>query len=89
MPLQSSKKRTQRAQTPATKIKKAYRTPPLLPVSYTGDEASALFVNANMTKRKYILIRKEAKQRQCNIYSSYDVLEKEKRTCYPVKYCSV
>jgi hypothetical protein len=59
---------------PATKNKKAYRTP-LLPVLYTGEKALALFVNASMTKRKYVLIRKEAKQRRCNIYPSYDVLE--------------
>jgi hypothetical protein len=36
------------APTPATKIKKAYRTPSLLPVSYTGKEPLALFVNASM-----------------------------------------
>jgi hypothetical protein len=74
---------TQTAPTPATKIKKNSSSVAIF------IHRTALFVNGNMTKRKYVLIRKEAKQRWCKIYPSSDVLEKEKATCFPVEYFSV
>jgi hypothetical protein len=73
---------SQTTPTRTSKIKRAYTTSRSFPVPYTEEESSVLFVNAEMTKRQCVSIRKEVKQRRCNIYSSYDVLQKENETYY-------
>lgn len=92
--LQSSGKRdaagivkevTQTTPTRATKIKKAYKSPVVLPKPYTGEEALALLVENKFTKQQYINIRKGSKDRNSDIYPSYHIIRGKKIECYPPK----
>lgn len=65
------------------KFKKAYRSPKLLPIPYTGEEALARFVNNDLTKIQYFNIRQESRERNCDIYPSNEVIKQEQRKCYP------
>lgn len=69
----------------ATKYKRSYEIPAMLPVPFTPDEALAYFINNNFSKRQYVNTRLENKKRQSDIYSSYNILLKAKEACYPSK----
>lgn len=71
--------------TRATKIKKTFLIPTIHPIPYTPEKALALFVNANLTKATYNLIRQQAKLQNSNIYPSYGKILAAKNDCYPAK----
>ncbi|CAH2101214.1 unnamed protein product [Euphydryas editha] len=68
--------------TRATKLKKAYKTvkddkeKQLTPLS-----ALSIFVDADLTRRQYEIIRSASKK----LYPSYSILQKAKSDCYPPK----
>ena len=51
--------------------------------SFTSDEALSLFVNAKLSKHQYQLLRSSAKQKNADIYPSYNNIRKVKQRCYP------
>lgn len=67
----------------ATQIKKAYKSPSLLPTKYTPEEALAFYVDARLTKKSYLLMQQGAKIRNANIYPSYNILLEAKKKCFP------
>lgn len=50
---------------------------------YSADEALALYIDARMTKESYLLVRHGAKDRNSDIYPSYDRLLEARKECYP------
>lgn len=50
---------------------------------YTVDEALALIIDAKLTKQSYKMLKKGAKKRIADIYSSYDKIKESKMKCYP------
>lgn len=54
-----------------------------LPIKYTAEEALALYMDGDYTKRSYKLMQAGAKARNANIYPSYDILQSAKIECYP------
>jgi hypothetical protein len=53
--------------------------------SFTSDEALSLFVNAKLSKYQYQLLGSSAKQKNVDIYTSYNNIRKAKQRCYPTK----
>lgn len=53
------------------------------PKSYTAQEALSLFISTRLSKAQYLKLRKEAKERNCNIYPSYHHLMSAKIECLP------
>jgi len=53
------------------------------PIPFTPDEALAFFVQNKLTKQQYINIRLSAKERNADIYPSYDIIIEAKKKCYP------
>lgn len=49
----------------------------------TPDEALAFFLDMNLTKHKYILLRKTSKKQKALIYPTYEELVAAKKACYP------
>ena len=50
---------------------------------FTPDEALGLYIEADLSRSSYELIRKEAKARNADIYPRYAVLLEAKKCCYP------
>lgn len=67
----------------ATEIKKQINAPIAQPIKYTPEEALALYVDGHYTKKSYILMQSGAKERNANIYPSYNLIKKAKEDCYP------
>lgn len=53
------------------------------PIKYTAEEALALYIDGGYTKRVYMDLVCGTKQRNANIFPSYDVLRSAKKLCYP------
>lgn len=53
-------------------------------LSYTPDEALALYGDGDFTKSSYKLMLSGVKLRNAKIYPSYDLLLQAKKKCYPV-----
>jgi hypothetical protein len=53
--------------------------------SFTSDEALSFFVNAKLSKHQYQVIRSSAKQKNADIYPSYNNIREAKQRCYPSK----
>lgn len=58
-------------------------SPPQTPVSYTPEEALALYVDGRYTENSYMLMQSGAKKRHANIYPPYNILREAKKRCYP------
>lgn len=71
--------------TRATKIKKSLIQQPVTPEPYSPDKALAVFINTNLTKHSYNLLRDQAKMQNCFIYPSYYKILQAKAECYPNK----
>lgn len=67
----------------APKMLKSVDSEPKTPIPYTPEEALALYTDGGYSKRSYRLMQYGAKERNCNIYPSYDILAKTKTECYP------
>lgn len=52
-------------------------------VPYSDIEALALMIDANLSKSQYLKMRKSAKQRNANLYPSYNKVLLAKQNCYP------
>lgn len=52
-------------------------------VPYTPDEALALIADLKLTKHQYKHLQKSAKDRNANIYPTYDSILEAKKRCYP------
>lgn len=50
---------------------------------FSEDEAVSLIVEAKLSKHQYLLIRREAKIRNCDIYPNYNKVLEAKKRCYP------
>jgi len=55
------------------------------PIPYSDDEALCCLIDKRLTKNQYIGLRLEAKQRNANIYPSYNSILQAKQRCYPDK----
>lgn len=53
------------------------------PIPFSEDEALALLFDNNFSKRQYVNIRLESKNRNCDIYPKYDALIIAKKNCRP------
>jgi hypothetical protein len=75
--------------TRATKIRKAWQTVQKseVQIPLTSDEVVSLIVEAKLTKRQYMLIRKQAKEKHVDIYPSYHKVLEAKNRCYPPINC--
>ncbi|EFN90174.1 hypothetical protein EAI_16900, partial [Harpegnathos saltator] len=51
--------------------------------TYNADNALVLFLEADLTRHQYQLLRNGAKNLQHDIYPSYNQLLKAKKRCYP------
>ena len=70
--------------TKATKIKKAYTlSKEKETCQLSSEEALALFIDAKLTKRQYMMIRLKATMRNFNLYPPYKCVLKAKKECYP------
>lgn len=67
----------------ASKMLKTVNAEPKAPIPYTPEEALALYIDGDYSKNAYKLMQYGVKERNCNIYPSYDVLAKTKKECYP------
>jgi hypothetical protein len=72
-----------------TKIRKAWQTVQKseVQIPLTSDEVVSLIVEAKLTKRQYMLIRKQAKEKHVDIYPSYHKVLEAKNRCYPPINC--
>lgn len=52
-------------------------------IPYTPEEALALITELKLTKHQYKNLQKNAKERNANIYPSYDSILEAKKRCYP------
>ncbi|CAH0547076.1 unnamed protein product [Brassicogethes aeneus] len=52
-------------------------------IPYTLKEALALIIDHGLSKDAYLKLRKGAKERNANIYPSYDKVKEAKKECYP------
>lgn len=50
---------------------------------YTPEDAFAFILNTGMSKDIYIQTRLGAKQRNADIYPSYEKIKEAKKQCYP------
>lgn len=67
----------------ASKVKRAYKGAPKKIPTYTPEEALALITSANLSYRKYQLIRKSAIEKGLKVYPSYHNIQIAKKECYP------
>lgn len=67
----------------STCIKKSIESPPKTPVKYSKEEALALYINGKFTKSSYSEMRQGAKERNADIYPSYNKIKEAKVECYP------
>ena len=67
-----------------TKIRKLISKPVEEAEPFTADEALSLFVESDMTKRSYQMVRSAAKRKRANIYPPYNKIREAKNQCYPV-----
>ena len=67
------------------KILKVLKEAGTKPTCYTEDEALGLVIEGKLSKHQYSLIRSQAKERNANIYPSYNNIVKAKQRCYPPK----
>lgn len=65
-----------------TELKKASTTLPKA-ITYTEEEALALFIDGRFTRHSYILMQRSAKERNANIYPPYNNIIKAKNGCFP------
>ena len=52
-------------------------------IPYEPHEAVGYLINMDLSKRQYIYNRKSARQRNCNLYPSYEKVANAKKDCYP------
>lgn len=50
---------------------------------YSAEEALALIEDVKLSKYQYEIIRKQAKERNANIYPAYSKVLEAKKECYP------
>lgn len=77
---------TETTPTPAYKFKKAYKMFTQKSnnnKTFTPEEALAIFVDLNLTKQQYITLRQRLKEKEINVFPSYDVIKSIKKECYP------
>lgn len=67
----------------ASKMLKSVSSEQKTPIPYTPEEALSLYIDGGYSKRSYKIMQYGAKERNCNIYPSYDILLKAKTDCYP------
>jgi len=54
------------------------------PIPYSNEEALAFLIDNDLTKTQYVNIRLGAKNRNCDIYPSYEKIMEAKQACYPL-----
>lgn len=83
------KEATTTTPTRAHKIRNAYKKSVTLKEikPYSVDEALALVIDTKLTKSQYTLIRLQAKNKNANLYPSYNNVREAKSRCYPEKNC--
>lgn len=67
----------------AKQINMAFKDLNKSPIPYTAVEALAFIIDNKLTKQQYINIRLGSKNRNCDIYPSYENIVVEKKKCYP------
>lgn len=77
---------TETTPTRAYKFKKAYKM--FMQKSnnnkmFIPEEALAILVDLNLTEQKYITLRQRLKEKEVNVFPSYDVIKSIKKECYP------
>ena len=74
----------QKTPTRAFKIRKAWKTATTTPPikQYNDDDALAFFLEADLTKHQYLIMRQGAKKLNADIYPSYKRILNAKKKCY-------
>ena len=54
-------------------------------IPYSPTDALALIIDADLSRRGYQVLRKQAMKRNSNLYPSYKLIQKAKQECYPTK----
>jgi hypothetical protein len=77
---------TETTPTRAYKFKKAYKIftqNSSINKMFTPEEALAILVDLNLTKQQYMKLRQRLKEKEVNVFPSYDVIKNIKKECYP------
>lgn len=67
----------------ATRVKKAFHSPPSMSRKLSQEEALATYLDGKMSKRSYTSIQMRLKSIGCKVLPSYHALIEAKKKCYP------
>lgn len=74
---------TQTTPTRAQKYKNAFKDSLNRITPLTKNEALSIVIEAKMTRHQYIIIREQARVKNCKLYPPYYIVRQAKKECYP------